>query len=131
MSSPEVAIELEEVSDEELPLKEQSEEEDTPEDFECIICANLLFEPVVIPTCGHTCCKQCLTKWVDAGGIACPAGCKTKLQREVPATSVFIKAQLEKMYPEKYEKRRREVELEVAEENDAPEALVRQNSFSS
>jgi len=130
-TNPEVAIELEEV-DEEQPLREESEEEDTPEDFECIICANLLFDPVVIPTCGHTCCKQCLCKWVDAGGIACPAGCKTKLQREVPATSVFIKTQIEKMFPEKYEKRRQEVELEVSEEEDSggTQPIVRQNSFS-
>ena len=73
-----------------------------------------------------------VSKWVDAGGIACPAGCKTKLQREVPATSVFIKTQIEKMFPEKYEKRRQEVELEVSEEEDSggTQPIVRQNSFS-
>lgn len=30
------------------------------EDYQCVICFDLLCEPVVIPECGHTCCKTCL-----------------------------------------------------------------------
>lgn len=39
-------------------------------DFECILCSRCLLEPVTTP-CGHTFCRDCLTRVLDHG-LSCP-----------------------------------------------------------
>uniref|UniRef100_A0A1Y1M3X8 RING-type domain-containing protein n=1 Tax=Photinus pyralis TaxID=7054 RepID=A0A1Y1M3X8_PHOPY len=39
-------------------------------DFECILCSQCLLDPVTT-TCGHTFCRECLTRVLDHG-LACP-----------------------------------------------------------
>ncbi|KAK5642813.1 hypothetical protein RI129_008980 [Pyrocoelia pectoralis] len=50
--------------------KEYSWNELTGTDFECILCSQCLLEPVTT-TCGHTFCRECLTRVLDHG-LACP-----------------------------------------------------------
>ncbi|CAM9631229.1 unnamed protein product, partial [Heterosigma akashiwo] len=35
-----------------------------PQEFECNVCLNLLFEPTSLP-CGHSYCKACLKKTLE------------------------------------------------------------------
>ncbi|KAJ3081790.1 hypothetical protein HK102_002128, partial [Quaeritorhiza haematococci] len=46
-------------------------------DFECMLCYNILYDPVTCP-CGHTWCKTCLLSAIDQSGQQCPM-CRTDL----------------------------------------------------
>jgi len=84
------------------------------EDYQCVICFDLLCEPVVIPECGHTCCKTCLKQWFanvpHDQPVNCPAGCKAKIKRVVPATCVFIQNEIESRFPTAYAARKKEIQ---------------------
>ncbi|KAK9808920.1 hypothetical protein WJX72_006425 [[Myrmecia] bisecta] len=91
------------------------------DDFECVLCMKLLFEPVTTP-CGHTFCRACFMRATDHGN-KCPM-CRTVLHvgRELPL-SVTLNNILEKSFPEEYQQRRRETRSlpsEVAGEAPLP-----------
>lgn len=45
-----------------LPAKRVKRLEEVESDYECVICNELLFEPVGGP-CGHVSCRLCMEKW--------------------------------------------------------------------
>lgn len=80
--------------------------------FSCIICCKLLFEPVTTP-CGHTYCRGCLSRAIDFTD-ACPM-CRTVLHLDdpyiLPITNTLREA-IQTVFPEEYENRRREIEVD-------------------
>jgi len=50
------------------------------ETFCCIICQDLVYEPVTTP-CSHNICKGCLTRSFKAGVYSCPS-CRTDLDKD-------------------------------------------------
>lgn len=78
--------------------------------FDCIICSKLLYEPVTTP-CGHTFCRNCLSRAIDFADT-CPM-CRTVLHLEdpsaLPVTNVLRDA-IQLSFGEEYDNRRKEVE---------------------
>lgn len=44
--------------------------ETTHKELDCLVCYNLMYDPVTTP-CGHTCCRKCLTRVLDHASY-CP-----------------------------------------------------------
>ena len=65
-----------------IPVPETVLSEITVTDFECLLCLNILCDPVTTP-CGHTCCRPCILLSVDHNR-QCPF-CRTSL----PGASFF------------------------------------------
>jgi len=96
--------------------------------YMCNICSELLYEPVVLPSCGHSCCSHCLRTWIHSGGKKCPAGCQTLLsETNVPATCVFLKNDIKERFPDLYAGRKKEVEKMTDEQAHDIHPLMRQS----
>lgn len=82
------------------------------DDYECILCMKLMYEPVTTP-CGHSFCKGCFARAIDHGN-KCPM-CRTVLHvgRELPVT-IALKNILSKSFPEEYQQRHEEDVAEKA-----------------
>ncbi|XP_006651544.1 LON peptidase N-terminal domain and RING finger protein 1 [Oryza brachyantha] len=79
------------------------------DDFECMLCFKLLFEPVTTP-CGHSFCRSCLHQSMDHGN-KCPM-CRTVLfigPKTYPI-SVTLSNIIQKNFPEEYAERKSEYE---------------------
>ncbi|QDS75741.1 hypothetical protein FKW77_008408 [Venturia effusa] len=50
--------------------------ETTHKELDCLVCYNLMYDPVTTP-CGHTCCRKCLTRVLDHASY-CPV-CRRSL----------------------------------------------------
>ncbi|KMZ61855.1 LON peptidase N-terminal domain and ring finger 1 [Zostera marina] len=77
------------------------------DDFECILCLKLLYEPVTTP-CGHSFCRNCLFQSMDHGN-KCPI-CRTILyisRRKYPI-SVTLNNIIQKNFPEEHAERQAE-----------------------
>ncbi len=48
-----------------------------PDRYNCIICSELLVQPVLVSCCGQHFCEACLTKWQREQGKTCPH-CRSK-----------------------------------------------------
>ncbi|XP_059506568.1 LON peptidase N-terminal domain and RING finger protein 1-like isoform X2 [Stegostoma tigrinum] len=91
-------------------------------DFECSVCARLLFEPVTTP-CGHTFCKKCVERCLDYRPC-CPL-CKEDLRKQRQYRVTQLLDSLITMYfPAEFTERKRLSEIEIAElsnlTNDIP-----------
>lgn len=80
-------------------------------DFDCSICANLLWFPVTTP-CGHTFCRECLIRSIDNTQPQCPM-CKRNLQEffsmllQSSVRQSEITAQMiETFFPREFEERK-------------------------
>lgn len=81
--------------------------------FSCLICSELLFQPVTTP-CGHTYCRGCLCKAIQFTDT-CPM-CRTILHTDaVSETSINTTLQdtIQTIFPEECEERRVELREEV------------------
>ncbi|KAG2437948.1 hypothetical protein HXX76_005563 [Chlamydomonas incerta] len=78
------------------------------EDWDCCLCAKLLFEPVTTP-CGHTFCKECFARAIDHKP-RCPY-CRAVLHvaRDALPVTITLAHIISRAFPEEYEERRREV----------------------
>ncbi|XP_065842163.1 LON peptidase N-terminal domain and RING finger protein 3-like isoform X2 [Oscarella lobularis] len=89
----------------------------TDEDFECVLCRRLLFEPVTLP-CGHVFCRSCMNRSLDHRPF-CPS-CRTPLHhylatfvgREQPIT-VALEKLIQKFFQTEYKARQAEQEQEL------------------
>lgn len=72
------------------------------EEFECSICSKLLYEPVTIP-CGHTFCRCCLVRALDAKDTCalCRAVVHVDATRPLPVTHIIATA-LQRSFPTLY-----------------------------
>lgn len=79
------------------------------DDFECVLCLRLLYEPVTTP-CGHSFCGQCLHRSLDHSN-KCPF-CRTVLHltHDLPV-SVALKNIIRASFPHEYGERQRETEV--------------------
>lgn len=77
------------------------------DEFECILCLKLLYQPVTTP-CGHTFCRDCFLRAGDHSN-KCPM-CRTVLHvgRKLPIT-ITLQNIIEKSFPEEYALRKAEV----------------------
>lgn len=93
------------------------------EHFTCVICLKLLFEPVTTP-CGHTFCRNCLSRAVDFTDL-CPI-CRTVLHLEdpcsLPITNVLREA-IKQCFPDEYEERRKEIDGDTPSAENAMNRL--------
>jgi Lon protease-like protein len=80
------------------------------EDFECVLCFKLLYEPVTTP-CGHTFCRSCLFRALDHASN-CPL-CRAVIHI-APTHPVTITLQniIKKLFPGEYAQRAEEHHLE-------------------
>lgn len=93
------------------------------EDFDCVICSKLLFEPITTP-CGHTYCRNCLSRAIDFTDT-CPM-CRSVLHLEDPSTlpvTNVLRTAIQHCFPEEYESRRKEVEADAPSAENAMSRL--------
>eukprot|EP00246_Nothoceros_aenigmaticus_P014658 TRINITY_DN573_c0_g1_i11.p1 TRINITY_DN573_c0_g1~~TRINITY_DN573_c0_g1_i11.p1 ORF type:complete len:160 (-),score=16.95 TRINITY_DN573_c0_g1_i11:452-931(-) len=79
------------------------------DDFDCILCLKLLFNPVTTP-CGHSFCRPCLMQAMDHGN-KCPM-CRTVLF-VTPKTyplSVTLNNVIQRNFPEEFAERKDEMD---------------------
>ncbi|GCC35695.1 hypothetical protein chiPu_0014183 [Chiloscyllium punctatum] len=85
-------------------------------DFECSVCARLLFEPVTTP-CGHTFCKKCVERCMDYRPC-CPL-CKEDLRKFLQQRQYRVTQLLDSLitvyFPTEFAERKRQSEIEMAE----------------
>eukprot|EP00775_Hariotina_reticulata_P011149 gene11149-11301_t len=85
--------------------------------FECVICFDLLVDPVV-GRCGHDFCKSCIEEWLRKQSSATCPSCREPLghssRRGTPGFGVCIRLKelIEKLFPRRSKQRRQEVEKE-------------------
>jgi len=82
------------------------------EELDCVLCSQLLYEPVTI-YCGHTFCRQCLTRCLDHTN-QCPL-CREVVHIDPQSAPVSIVLQniIQKLLPEKFKERKAEIEQEI------------------
>ncbi|KAL3138492.1 hypothetical protein ABBQ32_006282 [Trebouxia sp. C0010 RCD-2024] len=93
---------------------------DRVDEFECILCLKMLYQPVTTP-CGHTFCRDCFLRAGDHSN-KCPM-CRTVLHvgRTLPIT-VTLQKIIEKSFPGEYAQRRADaLALEAHNRADGPE----------
>ncbi|GLI64935.1 hypothetical protein VaNZ11_008336 [Volvox africanus] len=78
------------------------------DDWDCSLCAQLLFEPVTTP-CGHTFCRECFARAMDHRP-RCPY-CRTVLHvaRDSLPVTITLANIISRAFPEEYEQRRVEM----------------------
>eukprot|EP00980_Cylindrotheca_fusiformis_P030281 scaffold24620_cov137-Cylindrotheca_fusiformis.AAC.3 len=83
------------------------------EDYECMLCLRLLFEPTTLK-CGHSFCRMCCKSLFQQNHAKCPT-CRKVLPvihsytSEVISPSFTLCKLLETAFPEEYQQRRAEV----------------------
>lgn len=82
------------------------------EDFECMLCLRLLYEPATL-RCGHSFCKSCCKELYSQNHAKCPM-CRTLLPivhgNQAISTSFTLCKILEGGFPQEYQQRRAEEE---------------------
>lgn len=85
------------------------------EDYICPICLQLLIEPVVMP-CKHELCKICFTQNVQEANLQCPI-CRVRIsswaRRQARNGTLICQKRwelIQKLFPEKCEKRMRGID---------------------
>ncbi|EFJ49164.1 hypothetical protein VOLCADRAFT_104368 [Volvox carteri f. nagariensis] len=77
------------------------------DDWDCSLCAGLLYEPVTTP-CGHTFCRECFARAIDHRP-RCPY-CRTVLHvsRDSLPITITLANIIRRLFPKEYEERRME-----------------------
>jgi len=84
-----------------------------PEDtFDCSICADLVLDPVTLPCCGQTFCRECLqcllvTTAKNECTPRCP-GCNERISFRLPASSRLVQRAIEAWTPDELRRRQQE-----------------------
>lgn len=94
---------------------------ETSEDvaWPCNLCADILFNPVTLPCCGESFCRQCLRDWItrrceSSNVVRCPhAGCGKEMSCRLPAVSRMLSDAVEALAPSQMQRRRQEEEREL------------------
>ena len=88
------------------------------EDFECLLCLRLLYEPTTLK-CGHSFCRNCCTSLIQQKHAKCPT-CRKVLpivhyyaSEEMLLPSFTLSRMLETAFPAQYQQRRLEEEGET------------------
>ncbi|KAL6077074.1 LON peptidase N-terminal domain and RING finger protein 2 [Balamuthia mandrillaris] len=77
------------------------------DDFECVLCMKLYYEPTTT-SCGHTFCKDCLLRALDHT-TKCPL-CRAELRPNAEYTvTVALQQVVERFFPELYAHRKEEM----------------------
>jgi Lon protease-like protein len=96
------------------------------EDYECMLCLRLLFEPTTLK-CGHSFCRTCCKSMFQQNHAKCPT-CRKVLpvvhcySSEVIVPSFTLCKLLETAFPEEYQQRRAEV-LQLSSPPTSPSLL--------
>lgn len=100
--------------EEEEPRKRSEKEVTLSEDFECVLCLKVFYDPVTTP-CGHTFCRSCLFRAMDHG-TQCPL-CRgvVHLSSNHPAT-VTLKNIIKRLFPDEYRQREEEAQKELIQD---------------
>lgn len=99
------------------------DEEEVPNEFECIICMKLLLDPVTV-SCGHTFCRECLERSLGYRGFCALCNAPIVMGQNV---NVLIRGIIQERYPKALGKRLREQEDELLDdEREAIEARRRE-----
>ena len=77
------------------------------EDFECMLCFKLFYEPVTT-SCGHTFCKSCLLRSMDYGNRCPSCRCVLFITESKLAVNVTLRNIMEKHFTEEYKARAEE-----------------------
>lgn len=82
--------------------------------FDCPVCTNLLYDPLVT-SCGHVFCKSCILRGMDHGN-KCPL-CRTIIH-VTPENGVcsLLQNVIKNSFPNEYEQRKAEIEKELKEQ---------------
>ncbi|KAH7447075.1 hypothetical protein KP509_01G089900 [Ceratopteris richardii] len=90
------------------------------DDFDCVLCLKLLYEPVTTP-CGHSFCRACLLQAMDHGN-KCPI-CRVVLllSPKTYPVSVTLKNIIEKNFHEEHAARKEEMDMKSS--SDGKEIL--------
>lgn len=87
--------------------------DDLTNEFECVLCLKLFYEPATLP-CGHTFCRHCI-KQATTFNNKCPL-CRTIFHSNFnPPITISLKNILEKLFPEEYKARSMEVNQEESD----------------
>lgn len=87
------------------------------DDFDCVLCLKLLFEPVTTP-CGHSFCRSCLLRAMDHNSC-CPL-CRTVLHiSSGHPINVTLQSIIEKNFPEEFHNRKSEAKIETEQDLDS------------
>ena len=99
----------------EKEINPSSEKTEIDAELECVICNDILFQPVSI-NCGHSYCKQCLINILRTKP-SCPV-CRTPtfLQENNLKQNVILQNIIEHKYPEHVKRRKAEM-VTITEEN--------------
>ena len=85
-------------------------------EFECLICMDILLEPVTT-ICGHTFCRYCLIQYLKENKN-CPL-CRKPIFQSVDNLSknIILENIIKKKYPSKYEKKQKDLSLALEKIN--------------
>jgi len=97
---------------------------DSDEDalWPCMLCANILLDPVTLPCCGQSFCQQCVRGWVSKqcstmNKVRCPyAGCTKEISCRLPPVSCVLRDALDALARVQIEHRRQEEAEEAGAE---------------
>ncbi|KAI8538000.1 hypothetical protein RHMOL_Rhmol09G0066800 [Rhododendron molle] len=82
-------------------------DEEFPDEFQCCVCWDLLFKPVVL-ACGHISCFWCVFKMMNRQGVShCPV-CRHPYNH-FPSICQLLHFVLLKLYPQDYKRREQQV----------------------
>ncbi|KAB2600460.1 E3 ubiquitin-protein ligase PRT1-like [Pyrus ussuriensis x Pyrus communis] len=119
MEDDKTLIKQYDMEDEKTLIKQQQEQQEELEDeefrkeFECCICLDLLYKPVVLG-CGHISCFWCVFNTMNAFHESyCPI-CRDPFNH-FPSICQLMHFLLQKLYPGVYERRGKQVEEEEKE----------------
>lgn len=113
----ECETELSKIADQKRRVAQMSD------DFDCVLCMKLLFEPVTTP-CGHSFCRSCLVRALDHNSC-CPL-CRTVLHIAANhPINVTLQNIIERNFPDEFQIRKFETKTEAEQDlNSMPLFLL-------
>lgn len=85
-------------------------------DFECAVCCDLLFKPVVA-RCGHDFCQDCYLQCKNHGQSFCPL-CRKPFSQRMPSVCLRLEQTVAALFPSQHQAREKESLPEPAVSNN-------------
>uniref|UniRef100_A0A7R9YVR7 RING-type domain-containing protein n=1 Tax=Chlamydomonas euryale TaxID=1486919 RepID=A0A7R9YVR7_9CHLO len=102
----------------EPPRPKRGRSQSTDDDYDCVVCCDLLLDPVVAP-CGHDICSHCYHQLLEScvgssHAATCPM-CRSALP-SVLGVCLRLKRTIDKLHPDDVRRRREEVDEQLRKE---------------